>query len=1783
MELAILLVLCLISTESSSVEITHVRPLSGPSKGGTFLSVWGSGFIGGDEGTVCYWEGETGDFGKGSDITSNVNDTFLQCTLPDLEEVENFLKISIGRSHVVVNFYLSHNQTLSTNYKFTIFNLSTLHVTDLSPTEGLYTRSQDLTFSLLSLNYTKELVCIILEGVYPATGFSLGSVDVVMCQIPPVSYPRKEEVCLSLNRDVSGVVPTTVGTCLEFTFYNSEPQIVVSYSPSLTRLYLQFDREAEIGGRDQFNTTLSPDCSLLFTQSTFTQLGSDAVCSWDNYQQRRLVVELGDLSSLRNVSRIYYASGQSVRTRYVLYSNILQGSSPIVPDNTLPVPVVYTYSHIPTCGSMEFNAEYSQLGGSQDLVAVWEVSSSNQVTTSLKSRFASQSQLQWSLPVDLFTSDTDYTIDISLSNFVGNSKTYSVSLTESPADLPTVTIHHTIPGTLYTNRDTLILVSLEIPSCLSLTHTPLSFSWALSNPVTSLPNLNLPLLFIPGYTLTTSTDQLISYSLTDATSSLTSDFSLSFSQTDPVALILGGDTRTHYLGEDLCIDGSGSFDPSLRPITYIWTCIDTENLTPCRDNNNNNLIPQGSNSKFLLTHSKLRESILQFSLVVTTPDSRTSATYHLTVHINSSHDLVYFDPLPYRSYLVNQLIRVTGWARSSSPSNELSISTKRGVTDNGYYFDHSPSLSVEAIPFVSVGSLHQLPSDSNSLPTLNLSQFSFHLPALYVTPGQRYRLVATLGSNGVATAAAEVDIEIDSGPYSGGVAQSSYATDTGVKVYSMRASGWTDSPSALPLKYRYGIRQEGGVHWLTPSTTLPQLETPLLCSISGDLPLVLEVENMFGSVVLYPYDLSIAAHDDVEGALEKVEQKLVYGYNVMSGLSIMSSIIYYYETEGQLLPTDTTATLWGYLRAAYSSILPKERSFSRHVLFLITEFILQTNTPSPIQTEQMFDILEHSLTSVNSCPSLDMLYDRGISPQLFNNSVAAFAKLDTLHVPTWYRLPHLLSALAASTRNRLNPDIVSHSDGHISLKVSHTYLLDSYYGACNAREEDCTGSLPLIHFSQTAFDAYNSWDCTTTDCVVESNRFESAQCSGVVVVISTIHKHSYSLSGLYSTQILSDIVSVHLLDPSVYKQLTTTAVSITLQTGLLPSSHACAIWSTSSLVWDISLCTTFRIDSSVVRCECQSAGTIAVVTTCPPGWHGPQCSDTCPLGLWGLECSQPCNCSHNSICLPADGFCDCYPGYTGAKCDTECDNWTYGKYCTDTCGCYIPNSISCYHVDGACDCKAGFRGDDCATTCYNGTWGYLCAGECSCKNTGVCDFVDGNCICGAGYTGVECGTPCAEWQYGYDCVDNCTCDRSHTDTCVSTSGACICNSSYTGADCSTTNSTNGVMNPVIIMLAAVVIIIIIVILVLVILIILIVICCKKRNRKMVTVSPDKTPTYYYKPDWGSYKDRLSPVSKQVEYEEFISTKVESLVMVGPGREGSDSVLEEEDYWYFIEIVIADERDEWRPHSQKSASNASTTPFQAPERPEINVLSLSGRYSEGSKCDTVFEKFPEPVLLPRADNTLIDLRDAFVDSGLWTAGPFRFLKKNVAYAFIPLVNEDDIELSSLEDTKVYIQQVRDEDVAMLELCVCGKVSQFECGQCGIRGYCGEECQTNDWEEHIPKCLKAQNPENDANMSLNVTMANSIDNYFLEDSSVPTDLKLSLSSRLEKIGEGEEYPPPIYVLPHVRKVSSIPDLEERSVTKSEAELIDQNPDTVEVVLFNPYEGRRHRLPADETGNK
>ena len=43
-----------------------------------------------------------------------------------------------------------------------------------------------------------------------------------------------------------------------------------------------------------------------------------------------------------------------------------------------------------------------------------------------------------------------------------------------------------------------------------------------------------------------------------------------------------------------------------------------------------------------------------------------------------------------------------------------------------------------------------------------------------------------------------------------------------------------------------------------------------------------------------------------------------------------------------------------------------------------------------------------------------------------------------------------------------------------------------------------------------------------------------------------------------------------------------------------------------------------------------------------------------------------------------------------------------------------------------------------------------------------------------------------------------------------------------------------------------------------------------------------------------------------------------------------------------------------------------------------------------------------------------------------------------------------------------------DVCQVDQCPCGRYAEMECSLCGRRGYCGMQCQKEDWTNHIPEC-------------------------------------------------------------------------------------------------------------------
>ena len=103
---------------------------------------------------------------------------------------------------------------------------------------------------------------------------------------------------------------------------------------------MELDREVELGGEAEYNTTTPPLCDSIFDAATLQLLGNRAICKWKNTRQRRIVITILNDTSVRIGSRMGVSEGV-FRTRGVFYSRLnsmtvlevgsSNGHSPFIP------------------------------------------------------------------------------------------------------------------------------------------------------------------------------------------------------------------------------------------------------------------------------------------------------------------------------------------------------------------------------------------------------------------------------------------------------------------------------------------------------------------------------------------------------------------------------------------------------------------------------------------------------------------------------------------------------------------------------------------------------------------------------------------------------------------------------------------------------------------------------------------------------------------------------------------------------------------------------------------------------------------------------------------------------------------------------------------------------------------------------------------------------------------------------------------------------------------------------------------------------------------------------------------------------------------------------------------------------------------------------------------------------------------------------------------------------------------------------------------------------------
>ncbi|KAJ6215631.1 hypothetical protein RDWZM_010131 [Blomia tropicalis] len=151
------------------------------------------------------------------------------------------------------------------------------------------------------------------------------------------------------------------------------------------------------------------------------------------------------------------------------------------------------------------------------------------------------------------------------------------------------------------------------------------------------------------------------------------------------------------------------------------------------------------------------------------------------------------------------------------------------------------------------------------------------------------------------------------------------------------------------------------------------------------------------------------------------------------------------------------------------------------------------------------------------------------------------------------------------------------------------------------------------------------------------------------------------------------------------------------------------------------------------------------VCSCPPGYHGLDCTDDID------ECVHNNNningttlCEHGAQCInvPGSFHCDCRPGFTGPRCEINVNECASNP-------CLNDGTCLDQHATYQCVCMPGFGGTHCEIN----------IDECHqnhCQNDAICtDLINGyRCLCSDGFIGQYCEININEYSIDLDDGDH---------------------------------------------------------------------------------------------------------------------------------------------------------------------------------------------------------------------------------------------------------------------------------------------------------------------------------------------------------------------------------------------------------------------------------------------
>lgn len=456
---------------ASQLVLTRFSPHSGPTRGGTTISVWGSGF---EETTRCNFASLPA--ASVPSLTAIVhNSTFMTCILPELTTAFQFPEHS---THNIIQFRIVTSVTeQSSEEDFIVFNLTNILVTNLSPSSGfILSSSNQVQFNGNGFVNTSELYCFVNGLHEPATFIDNQTVS---CQLPSFPIPSLQYPQLSLNGDDSGFVPVQNASNV-FVFYSTAPVLeMVEFSSSAAQLILTFDREVEIGQENSTSVSQQFECSEIFDTSTNNLLGEGARCDWQTSQQRVIIIQL-HANSMILPNDTVNLNGERIRTRAVQYSMLSTSIVTIpIPEGPTPIAVLEAPGTIPTCGMLKLVASNSLYGGGRALVYAWNVFTSDVILNRL---IAMNTESSIEIPIESFDDAGPYNFTVTVTNFLGLQDSMTIYLHKSLPEAVMVTIYGSHSRSYPVDSDNIVIeATVEVLHCSTVDGVTLEYSWTVTN------------------------------------------------------------------------------------------------------------------------------------------------------------------------------------------------------------------------------------------------------------------------------------------------------------------------------------------------------------------------------------------------------------------------------------------------------------------------------------------------------------------------------------------------------------------------------------------------------------------------------------------------------------------------------------------------------------------------------------------------------------------------------------------------------------------------------------------------------------------------------------------------------------------------------------------------------------------------------------------------------------------------------------------------------------------------------------------------------------------------------------------------------------------------------------------------------------------------------------------------------------------------------------------------------------------------------------------------------